>query len=36
MTPGFLPNHPGGCDITEMGKSREKQYWKGRGIKLLF
>lgn len=34
MTPRFLPNHPGGCEINGIQKSREKQYWKGFGIKL--
>lgn len=34
MTPGFLPNHPGGSEKSELGNLRIKQYWKGLGIKL--
>lgn len=34
MTLEFLPNHPAECYITEIGKSREKQYQKRGGIKL--
>lgn len=26
--------HPGECNITEIWKSREKQYWKGQGFIL--
>lgn len=34
MTPGFFLSS-GEYDITETGKSREKQHWKGFGMKLF-
>ena len=34
ITPGPFYNQPGECNITEIGKSREKQYWKCQGFIL--